>query len=181
LTVVREDLADLPARLPADNLPEDAEAFLAPSAFVQADHPEIRTLARELTDSAETPLVNLHRLVAWMQSHIERRPVLSVPNAVETLRNRMGDCNEHAVLLAALARAAGIPAQVEAGLVHLEDRFYYHAWNRVYLGRWVTVDALFNQIPADVSHIRFARGSAREQLDILPLVGNLRIRVVEMQ
>ena len=64
-----------------------------------------------------------------MYQNIQKRPVLSVPNALETLRNRVGDCNEHAVLLAALARAAGIPAQVEAGLVYQKGRFYYHAWN----------------------------------------------------
>lgn len=181
LSVYREDLADLPDRLSKGDLPEGVEAFLAPSAFVQADHPDIQSLARKLTDADGVPLVNLRRLVAWMQAHIERRPVLSVPSAVDTLRNRMGDCNEHAVLLAALARAAGLPAQVEAGLVHLDDRFYYHAWNRVYLGRWITVDPLFDQIPADVSHIRFVRGSTQQQLDLVGLLGNLRIRVIAMQ
>jgi hypothetical protein len=180
LTVVREDLSDLPNQLAAERLPADVAAFLAPSAFVQSDHPRIRTLAAQLSDPNETPLVNVEHLVTWIQTHIEKRPVLSVPNALSTLQHRMGDCNEHAVLLAALARAAGYPAQVEAGLVYHEGRFYYHAWNRVYLGRWITVDALFGQIPADVSHIRFAHGSGPEQLDILPLLGNLRIRVIGM-
>lgn len=178
LTIVQEPLSDLPERLPRRAIPEAAAALLAPSAFVQSDHPEIRTLAAGLTDPDAPPLVNLQRLVDWIQANITRRPVLSVPNALGTLQNRMGDCNEHAVLLAALARAAGYPAQVEAGLVYLEDRFYYHAWNRVYLGRWITVDALFGQLPADVSHIRFARGAAGEQLDLLPLIGNLQIRVL---
>jgi transglutaminase-like putative cysteine protease len=138
-------------------------------------------LAAELVDPEDTPLANLRRLVAWMQANIERRPVLSLPDALTTLKNRMGDCNEHAVLLAALARAAGYPAQVEAGLVYHEGRFFYHAWNRIYIGRWITVDALFDQIPADVTHVRFARGTAQQQLDILPLLGNLRIRIVDIE
>jgi hypothetical protein len=70
---------------------------------------------------------------------------------------------------------------VEAGLVYHEGRFLYHAWNRVYIDRWITVDALFDQIPADVSHVRFAQGTTQEQLDILSLLGNLRIKVVELK
>jgi transglutaminase-like putative cysteine protease len=80
--------------------------------------------------------------------------------------------------LAALARAAGIPCRIEAGLVYMRERFYYHAWNLVYLGRWITVDALFGQIPADVSHIRFVTGSPRQQLDLMGIIGKVKIRVI---
>ena len=113
-----------------------------------------------------------------MKQNIEKRPVLSLPDALSTLENRVGDCNEHAVLLAALARAAGIPCRIEAGLVYMKERFYYHAWNLVYLGRWITVDALFGQIPADVSHIRFVTGSPRQQLDLMGIIGKVKIRVI---
>lgn len=181
LTLTREDVGDLPGAVSRDALPPDIRAFLAPSIFVTSDHPKIQALAGQLVDPAATAPANLQRLVDWMQANIERRPVLSLPDALNTLENRMGDCNEHAVLLAALARAAGYPAQVEAGLVYHEGRFFYHAWNRVHIGRWITVDALFDQIPADVTHICFARGSAREQLDILPLLGKLRISILDME
>ena len=181
LTLAREDLAHLPDRLTLDTLPPAAAALLAPSTFVQSDHPKIKALAARLVVPEDTPLANLHRIVTWMQTHIEKRPVLSLPDALNTLEQGMGDCNEHAVLFAALARAAGFPAQVEAGLVYHEGRFLYHAWNRVYIDRWITVDALFDQIPADVTHIRFAQGTISEQLDILPLLGHLRINVVAAQ
>jgi transglutaminase-like putative cysteine protease len=105
--------------------------------------------------------------------------VVSVPDALGTLENRMGDCNEHAMLLAALARAAGIPARIEAGLVYLGGRMYYHAWNLLYLGRWVTADALFGQLPADVTHIRLVTGSQQQQLDLVGVIGNLTIEVVD--
>lgn len=181
LTLTREDLAGLPKALPQKNLSPAIAADLAPSTFVQSDHPKIQALAAQLVDPEDAPLANLRRIVGWIQTNIAKRPVLSLPDAVTTLDNRMGDCNEHAVLMAALARAAGYPAQVEAGLVYQQGRFFYHAWNRVYIGRWITVDALFGQIPADVSHIRFTRGTAQQQLDIIPLLGNLQIRVLEME
>ncbi len=41
-------------------------------------------------------------------------------SAAEVAKTREGDCTEHAVFLAALARARGIPARVAIGLVYLE-------------------------------------------------------------
>jgi transglutaminase-like putative cysteine protease len=91
----------------------------------------------------------------------------------------MGDCNEHAMLFAALARAAGIPARVEAGLVYLQGKFYYHAWNLLFLGRWVTADALFGQLPADATHLRLATGSMQQQVDLVGVIGNITIEILD--
>jgi transglutaminase-like putative cysteine protease len=115
----------------------------------------------------------------WVHLNIEKRPVLSVPDALSTLENRMGDCNEHAMLLAALARAAGIPARVEAGLAYMKGRFYYHAWNLLYLGRWVTADAVLGQLPADAAHLRLVTGSMQQQLDLAAVIGTITIEVLD--
>ena len=81
---------------------------------------------------------------------------------------------------AAMARAAGIPAPVETGLVYLNGRFYNHARNLLYLGEWVTADAVYNQLPADVTHIRFTSGS-RQQSDLMGVLGRVQIEVVDWQ
>ncbi len=125
------------------------------------------------------PLTRAKKLLDWVHTHIEKRPVLSLPDALSTLENRVGDCNEHAVLLAALARAAGIPTRIEAGLVYLKGRFYYHAWNLMYLGKWITADSLFGQLPADVSHLRFVTGSPEQQLDLMGIIGKIRLTVMQ--
>ena len=109
--------------------------------------------------------------------NIDKKPVISLPDALSTLENRMGDCNEHAALMAAFARAAGIPAKIEAGLVYLNGRFYYHAWNLLYIGRWITVDSLLGQIPADVSHIRLSSGELKEQLNLMSMLGNIKLKI----
>lgn len=152
---------------------------LQPSPLIESDHPKIQRLANELSAPGDSPLVRVKKIMAWLEAHIERRPVVSIPSALATLEQGRGDCNEHAVLFAALARAAGVPTQVEAGIVYLEGRFYYHAWNRVFLNRWVTADALFQQLPADVTHIRLARGTAADQLDLLGVLGRLKIRILD--
>ena len=89
------------------------------------------------------------------------------------LRTRRGDCNEHAVLLAALARAAGIPARVVAGAVYADDGFYYHAWNELWLGAWVSADAVFDQMPADATHVKLVEGGPERHLALAELVGQL--------
>lgn len=174
LTIRRESVPD-----PSEISGEAAGTFLAPTPFIESDHPDITELVNSIVSSGDTPLEASRKLVSWVYDNIEKRPVLSVPSALETLRNRMGDCNEHAVLLAAMARAAGIPAQIEAGLVYLRGRFYYHAWNALYLGRWVPVDSLMNQIPADVTHIRFVRGEPSQQLDLMGVIGAVKLKIID--
>ncbi|MBU0987116.1 MAG: transglutaminase-like domain-containing protein [Proteobacteria bacterium] len=179
LRIVKESLADLPAVIETNSLLASEKKYLEPTLFIQSDHPKIKKLTRQIVSAETKPLKKVHKLVDWIQDNIEKRPVLSLPDALSTLQNRMGDCNEHAVLLAALSRAAGIPAKIEAGLVYLNGRFYYHAWNLLYLGRWITVDPLFGQIPADVTHIRFSSGSQKQQLDLMSIIGKIKLIIVD--
>jgi hypothetical protein len=178
LTVNRESIVNLADNIAPNNLKTFEKIYLQPSAFIQSDHQNFQTLAQKIVANKSTSLEKIRAMVDWVHRNIEKRPVLSLPDALSTLENRVGDCNEHAVLFAALARAAGIPCRLEAGLVYLKGRFYYHAWNLVYLGRWITVDALFGQVPADVSHIRLVTGSPQQQLDLMGLIGKVNLKVI---
>ena len=159
---------------------QETDQFLASTPFIQADDPQIAQLARKIVAPSDTPRRKAEKLMQWVHQNIAKRPVLSVPNARETLERKMGDCNEHAVLLAALARSVGIPAQVEAGLVYTKGRFYYHAWNALYVGHWLTADALMGQMPADVTHIRLVRGNPSAQIDLIKVIGRLKMNIVEL-
>ncbi len=176
LVIQKETIPTRPLRETSTTGNED---FLKPSPFIQSDHQKIVSKVREIISPEDPVAVKASKLVAWVYKNVEKRPVLSVPNALETLNNLVGDCNEHAVLLAALARAAGIPAQVEAGLVYQRGRFYYHAWNVLFIGTWITADAVMGQMPADVTHIRFVRGDADQQVDLIGVIGKVRIKVIE--
>jgi transglutaminase-like putative cysteine protease len=105
---------------------------------------------------------------------------------VEVLRTRVGDCNEHTALFVALARAAGIPARISVGLVSVRNAFYYHAWPEVYLdegngrGLWLPVDPTLNQFPADATHLRLARGGLDQQVAILPLIGRVKMTILDL-
>lgn len=178
LTVTKEIIPDSSSE---NDPPQFLQKFLQPSPLAQSDDPRIKAQSAKIVLPADSPKIKLQKIVHWVYRNIEKKPVLSVPNALEVLQNKQGDCNEHAVLTTALLRAAGIPAQMETGLVYQRGRFYYHAWNLAYIGQWITVDAVFDQIPADVTHIRLARGEGAEQLDLLGVMGKIKLEVLSVK
>ncbi|MDK9707449.1 MAG: transglutaminase-like domain-containing protein [Desulforhopalus sp.] len=172
LTITREDLAAA-ANSPACT---DAAAALAATPYVQSDHPEITKLARQITGDAAEALARTRLIAAWVHENLDKRPVLGLPDALTTLQSRQGDCNEHAALFAALARAVAVPTRIAAGVTYHQEAFYYHAWNEVCLdNRWVSIDTTTNQFPADLTHLRFIIGETQEQVQLGSLLGKLSI------
>ncbi|HEY2988111.1 MAG TPA: transglutaminase-like domain-containing protein [Candidatus Binatia bacterium] len=154
-------------------------SYLQPTPFLQSDHPRIRAVARSIVGAESDAVKAAARIKDWVYRELAKEPTVSIPNALEVLRTKKGDCNEHAVLFNALARAAGIPAKTAVGVVYLRGAFYYHAWSEVWLGEWVSLDPVLNQFPADATHVKFLEGEIDRQVDILQLIGNLKIRVME--
>ncbi|BDD87818.1 transglutaminase-like domain-containing protein [Desulfofustis limnaeus] len=174
LTVTRETIPDDvhdQSRPCADGARE-----LASSPYIQTDAPEIVTLAEEIAAAPTSPTDRTQALADWVYQNLEKRPVIGIPDALSTLKSGHGDCNEHASLFAALARAAGIPTKIAVGVVYQQDAFYYHAWNEVCLnGTWISLDTTTNQFPADLTHLKFVEGELQEQLRIGALLNTLKI------
>lgn len=165
-----------PDRIPQDTL----DFYTSPTAFVQSEHPRLLALAAEVTDLDSGPDDNIRAIIGWMQKNIRQKPTFSIPNTLEVLERRSGDCNEFAVLFCSLARAARIPTRIALGLVYLEDAFYYHAWCECLVdGRWMPVDPVFGEYPADATHLRLITGDMDRQVEILPLVGSLGIKIMD--
>lgn len=178
LVVLKEDKPGMTAKL--RDPPSHLALYLKPTAQIQVDHEQVKKILATIILPSDHPVLKAEKIVDWVYRHIEKKPVVSVPNALDTLINRVGDCNEHAMLVAALGRAAGIPTLIEAGLVYQGGRFYYHAWNVFYLDGWITADGTLNQFPADVTHLRFVRGEGAEQVNLLGLIGKLKVEITEM-
>ncbi len=153
---------------------------LAATAFVQSDHPRLRETSERILDGERDARNAAVRLRHWVFRTLEKKPVASIPNALQVLEMGEGDCNEHAVLYAGLARAAGLPSRVVAGVVYAQGVFLYHAWNEVWLGRqWVSVDPAFDQMPADATHIKLLEGEPDQHIALVPIIGKLSIEVVD--
>jgi hypothetical protein len=152
---------------------------LAATPFLQSVHPRVVAQMRQILGSERDALRATQRLLDWTYTTVQKAPTMSLPTALDVLDSRKGDCNEHAVLFTALARAAGIPARVAAGIVYLDGAFYYHAWSEVWLGQWVAVDPTFHQFPADATHVKFVEGGPEQHMALVKFIGQIQLEVVE--
>jgi hypothetical protein len=124
-------------------------------------------------------------------------------SASETCRTREGDCSEHAALLTALLRMAGIPSRTVSGLVFVdqfmdaERVFGFHMWSQALLpaeagadGRprwaWVDLDAAISpRYPTDAARVAVVTSTLADDdlinsmVDIAVLMGQLSIEIEE--
>jgi transglutaminase-like putative cysteine protease len=165
----------------------DITRYLQPEPLVESDAPEIRAEAVAAVKNITGARAQAERLTRHVNAILDKKPTVSLPSAREVLRTKVGDCNEHTTLYVAMARALGIPARIAVGLVSVRGAFYYHAWPEVYLaeghgrGMWLPVDPTLNQFPADGTHLRLARGGLDKQALILPLIGRLKIEILNLE
>jgi hypothetical protein len=154
---------------------------LEPTPFLQVNDPRIQKLAKEIVGGEKDSWKAARKLSAWVHDNLAKKMTVSIPSALDVLESKEGDCNEHSTLFCALARAAGIPCRIAAGVVESEGAFYYHAWDLVYVGHWVAVDPTFGQDIADATHIKLIEGGLDKQVDLVSVMGRLRIDVLEVR
>ena len=157
--------------------------FLSSDALVQADHPQIVEQARKIVGNETDPWKRALALYDWVYESIEKTSVLSVPSALDVLKTRQGDCNEHTVLYTALARASNIPTRICLGVVWSDELngFYYHAWPEVYAGRWIWVDPTLGQPVADATHVKLVTGDIAQWARIVPYLGRLQLEITDIR
>ena len=102
---------------------------------MQVTHEKIVSHANSLRGDAANSCELVGRYNRYVFEKLDKKNTATFSSALETLNAGFGDCGEHAVLLAALLRASGIPARVVLGWCMLsEKRYYYHAWVMAFTG-----------------------------------------------
>jgi hypothetical protein len=160
-------------------LPDSLKQYLKATPTLQVNHPEITSLAKKLSSKSTTVCDKIRSYTDYVARSIQDRNTATFSSAVETVRAGFGDCGEHAVLLAALLRASGIPARVVLGLVYMESRqgFYGHAWVMAYDGtRWLFTDPAHNVFPACYNRIPLLIDDTGQQMiHIIRMLGKIEI------
>jgi hypothetical protein len=171
---------------------------LEPELLIESDATAIMEKAQRIARDVRNPVIVARRLLGWVYTNLEKRPLVTVPSALEVLRTKVGDCNEHATLLTALLRSSGIPSRICVGLVYARGKFLYHAWTEAFIGTlegpgqtetaaqmahkncgWVSMDPTLNQMPVDATHIKLVQGGLHKQVEIIGLMGRLELRVID--
>jgi len=179
--------ARLECRIDRRNLPaagdaQQAARYLQPTLAAPSNERRIAELAQSIAQNASSPHAKIDRLLAWIEANIAKAAVDAF-SAVDVLRERRAECQGHAYLFAALARALGLPTRVVNGVVYAPEYggFLYHSWNEVWIdgAGWRPVDATFAQPLADATHLTLLEGEGAR--DLVPLVGMLgRARVTAL-
>jgi hypothetical protein len=160
----------------------EAQRYLRPTIAVPSQEGQFTSLARSLDVRASDPDGSVRRMLAWIDANIAKEAIDAF-SAADVLRERRGECQGHAYLFAALARAGGLPTRVVNGLVYVPESegFLYHTWNEVWIpdDGWRPVDATFAQPRADATHLALVVGeSAAELAPLAAMVGRARVSSV---
>ena len=145
------------------NVPPQPEDY-HPNDWLQSTAPEIVQLARRAVGDARAPRERMQRIETFVRGYIRDKSLdVGYASALEVARHPVGDCTEHALLVAALGRALGIATRVVDGLAYAPDFagkdqvFVPHAWAQAYVdGRWRSFDAALPGF--DAGHIALSIG-----------------------
>ncbi|MBT0665198.1 transglutaminase-like domain-containing protein [Geobacter pelophilus] len=158
----------------------DKTKYLQTTPRINSDNPEIVALQRQAIAGNASPEQTVAALTRWVADFLEDS-VTDSHSAVEALQLRKGNCQSHARLYVAMARAAGIPSRMVSGLVYIQGKgFLYHSWAESYAEGWIAVDPTFGQAPADITHIRLVEGDEPEEMAPLAgIVGRIKAKVID--
>jgi len=202
VTAPRFTASDATWLLPHDDTP-DLHPYLQASAYLEVNAPEIQTLARQAVGDENNPVRAAHRIEQFVRAYITKKDLnIGFGSAEETAKSREGDCTEHAVLCAALGRAAGLPTRCVVGFGYIPpgddeptisnavDRntgiFGFHMWAEAWIGpdQWVPMDAALDGF--DVGHIAITKSALDEvnpmvdlNAPIFQLMESLKIEIVK--
>jgi transglutaminase-like putative cysteine protease len=176
--------------------PSEVDAtYLRPNGIITSEDERVKTLAKRVAGKAQSPWDKAVQIEHWVFQNIrDKNFAIAFAPADEVARNLSGDCSEHAVLAAAMTRAAGIPARLAVGLLYVDNPkqklkgFGYHVWHEVYVNnRWVALDASWDQSSVDATHIKLADTSLEGVapfeafLPIARVQGKLEIDPIELR
>ncbi len=155
------------------------QRYLAPTLAAPSTLKEITDLAKQIAQGSTGEEDTIERLLAWMDASIAKEAIDAF-SALDVLRAKRAECQGHAYLFAALARARGIPTRIVNGIVYSAEHggFLYHSWNEAWIAGqgWRPVDATFGQARADATHVKLIEGeAAAELLPLVNLVGRVRV------
>ncbi|MCE0497932.1 MAG: transglutaminase-like domain-containing protein [Methylacidiphilales bacterium] len=202
VTVPAYTPADATWQLPHIDTPE-LHQFLQPTSYLEVNSPEIQKLASEAVGNEKNPVKAAQMIESFVRAYIYKKDLnIGFASAEETAKSHEGDCTEHAVLCAAIGRAAGLPTRCVVGLGYIppgvdepavSDQvdtdtgiFGFHMWAEAWIGpdQWVPMDAALDGF--DVGHIAITKTALEEinplvdlNAPILQLMQNLKVEVLK--
>ena len=126
-------------------LGESLSKYLSASKNCQVNNKLIKSLAKNLTASLTSDYKKGEKIFNWVRDNIGYQKYSNTKlGALKTLKKKVANCVDHAHLIVALSRAAGLPARyVNANNCKFTSGYVSgHVWAQVLVGNtWVVADA----------------------------------------
>jgi Transglutaminase-like superfamily len=167
------------------------EEFQKSCYYLNSDDARVRELARRAVGTETDPWQKARRIEHWVHANVKTDNSVPFSPAGEVARRLRGDCRQHAMLAAAMCRAADVPSRTAVGVLYVEDRsgrpvFGFHMWFEVFVrGHWVALDAILGQGGIGAAHIKVSDQSWHDTQSLTPLLpvsrvlGKMKIEVLE--
>ena len=162
---------------------QDLRAATRPARYLECDRKEVSDLAKEAAKGAADAGEAAHKIEAFVRKYVGKKNLsVGYASAAEVAKSREGDCSEHAVLVAAMCRAVGIPAEVVMGVAYVErfagrrDIFVPHAWAQANVGgQWIYLDAALPRTDAARIALTSGNGDLDAFFDLVNTLGCFKI------
>ncbi len=165
--------------------------FLAATQFLQSDDERVKDHANKAAGDETDPAQIARRMEKYVHQKLDKKNFsTAMASAGEVARTLEGDCTEHAVLLAGMLRAKGIPSRVVVGLVYVDSlsAFGGHMWTEANLdGHWIPLDATLGRGGIGGAHLKLSDSSLNDDgpsalssfAPLMLVIGQMQIEVLE--
>lgn len=121
------------------------ELFLQPTENIQSDHDMITDLAKKLVQNANTDKEIVSTVFEYVSS-IPSAPIITLTDALTTIKQNRASCNGKSRLFVALLRNLGYPARIKGGIIaENTTKRTSHVWAEVLINEnWIPFDTLNN-------------------------------------
>lgn len=149
--------------------PETLDRLRRPSPWLQSEAPQFKHAVKSLRARKASAGEQMKALSVIARNRLRGVDYDGHYSALNAWKRGKGDCTEDAVVLAALARAAGIPAIVASGIVYSRERYHGarnaflpHSWVIAFVdGKWRSYDISIGGF--DATHIAMTLGDGEPE------------------
>jgi hypothetical protein len=168
-----------------------AEEHLGTSHFIDHDDAKVKELTRRAVMDERDPWGKARRVERFVRNHMRTDNAADLTPASQTAKTLRGDCRHHALLTAAMCRAAGVPARTAIGLLYVQRDgpcLGFHMWAEVLIdGQWVGLDSTLGKGGVSATHVKVTHHSWHQTQSLTPLLpvsqvaGKLAIDVLKAE
>ena len=182
-------------RTPAtvENPAEAKKEFSGSSYFLDAEDDKVKALAADAVGRETDAWRKAQKVEKWVHDNMQPSSAIGFASASQVANDKQGDCRQHAMLTAAMCRAAGVPSRTALGLVYAPDGekkaiLGFHMWTEVWVkGQWLGIDATLGQGGVGPGHLKISDHSWADTHTLAPLLpvtrvmGKLKVEVVKVE